>query len=56
MKVISLPVGIPESMLVECTMDDPAPKFITRNHRLVKRRVDAGAFAQVAAAEQEDGG
>lgn len=47
MRLLSLPVGIPESMLVECTMDDPAPKFITRDHRLVKRKMDTAAFAAV---------
>ncbi|KAG5491184.1 hypothetical protein JIQ42_01081 [Leishmania sp. Namibia] len=50
MKVLSFPVGIPESMLVECTMDDPAPKFITRDHRLVKRRVDPSAFTSISIA------
>ncbi|KAG5466886.1 hypothetical protein LSCM1_01063 [Leishmania martiniquensis] len=50
MKVLSFPVGIPESMLVECTMDDPAPKFITRDHRLVKRRVDPSAFTAISIA------
>ncbi|CCW62144.1 unnamed protein product [Phytomonas sp. EM1] len=47
LRMLSLPVGIPESMLVECAMDDPAPKFITRDRRLVKRRVDASAFHEV---------
>ncbi|TPP44573.1 hypothetical protein CGC21_7030 [Leishmania donovani] len=50
MKVLSFPVGIPESMLVECTMDDPAPKFITRDHRLVKRRVDPSVFTAISVA------
>ncbi|CBZ30856.1 conserved hypothetical protein [Leishmania mexicana MHOM/GT/2001/U1103] len=50
MKVLSFPVGIPESMLVECTMDDPAPKFITRDHRLVKRRVDPSVFTAMSVA------
>ncbi|XQJ31238.1 nucleic acid binding protein, putative [Leishmania guyanensis] len=50
MKVLSFPVGIPESMLVECTMDDPAPKFITRDHRLVKRRVDPSVFTAMSIA------
>ncbi|GET92823.1 hypothetical protein, conserved [Leishmania tarentolae] len=50
MKVLSFPVGIPESMLVECTMDDPAPKFITRDHRLVKRRVDPSVFTAISIA------
>ncbi|KAK7201300.1 nucleic acid binding protein [Novymonas esmeraldas] len=59
MKVLSFPVGIPESMLVECTMDDPAPKFITRDHRLVKRRVDPSVFTAISIAghgtsEQDD--
>lgn len=49
-KVLSQPLGIPESMLVECTMDDPAPKFITRDHRLVKRRVDPSAFSSISIA------
>lgn len=47
MRVLSLPIGIPESMLVECSMDDPAPKFITRDHRLVKRKMDSAAFASI---------
>lgn len=55
MKVLSAPIGIPESMLVECTMDDPAPKFITRDHRLVKRRLDSGALSGVAILSTGDG-
>ncbi|KPI85455.1 hypothetical protein ABL78_5476 [Leptomonas seymouri] len=50
LKMLSFPVGIPESMLEECTMDDPAPKFITRDHRLVKRRVDPSAFTSISIA------
>ncbi|KPA86318.1 hypothetical protein ABB37_00532 [Leptomonas pyrrhocoris] len=50
LKMLSFPVGIPESMLEECTMDDPAPKFITRDHRLVKRRVDPFAFTAISIA------
>lgn len=56
MKVLSFPVGIPESMLEECTMDDPAPKFITRDHRLVKRRVDPSVFAAISIAGVGSGG
>lgn len=56
MKVLSFPVGIPESMLVECTMDDPAPKFITRDHRLVKRRVDPSVFTAISVAGVTDDG
>ncbi|CCW69482.1 unnamed protein product [Phytomonas sp. Hart1] len=56
MRMLSLPVGIPESMLVECAMDDPAPKFITRDHRLVKRRVDASAFSEVTFISTGSGG
>ncbi|EPY21486.1 nucleic acid binding protein [Strigomonas culicis] len=48
LKELSLPLGIPESMLEECSMDDPAPKFITRDHRIVKRRLDASALYSVA--------
>jgi uncharacterized membrane protein YgcG/DNA-directed RNA polymerase subunit RPC12/RpoP len=50
LKMLSFPVGIPESMLEECTMDDPAPKFITRDHRLVKRRVDPSVFTAISIA------
>lgn len=52
-KMLSFPVGIPESMLEECTMDDPAPKFITRDNRLVKRRVDPSAFTAISIAGME---
>lgn len=31
-------------------MDDPAPKFITRDHRLVKRRVDPSVFNAISIA------
>ncbi|KAL7702115.1 Zinc knuckle [Lotmaria passim] len=54
LKMLSFPVGIPESMLEECTMDDPAPKFITRDHRLVKRRVDPSAFTAISIAGVTD--
>ncbi|KEG15181.1 putative nucleic acid binding protein [Trypanosoma grayi] len=47
LKVLSLPTGIPETMLVECTMDDPAAKFVTRDGRLVKRRLDNASFTGV---------
>ncbi|RNF12037.1 nucleic acid binding protein [Trypanosoma rangeli] len=47
LKVLSLPTGIPETMLVECTMDDPAAKFVTRDGRLVKRRLDNSSFTGV---------
>lgn len=49
LKVLSLPTGIPETMLVECTMDDPAAKFVTRDGRLVKRRLDNASFTGVLA-------
>lgn len=38
-KALSFPIGIPESMLEQCSIDDPAPKFITRDNRIVKRKV-----------------
>lgn len=47
-KVLSMPIGIPESMLEQCSMDDPAPKFITRDNRIVKRKILHSAFAGVA--------
>ncbi|KAH9601881.1 Zinc knuckle CX2CX3GHX4C [Trypanosoma melophagium] len=47
LKLLSLPTGIPETMLVECTMDDPAAKFVTRDGRLVKRRLDNASFTGV---------
>ncbi|KAF5225635.1 hypothetical protein ECC02_001399 [Trypanosoma cruzi] len=50
LKLLSLPTGIPETMLVECTMDDPAAKFVTRDGRLVKRRLDNASFTGVVTA------
>ncbi|EPY28211.1 nucleic acid binding protein [Angomonas deanei] len=44
LRVLALPTGIPEALLVECSMDDPAPKFITKNHKIVKRKVDSSAL------------
>lgn len=38
-KALSFPIGIPESMLEQCSIDDPAPKFITRDNRIVKRKI-----------------
>nr|CCC50788.1 putative nucleic acid binding protein [Trypanosoma vivax Y486] len=51
LKLLSLPTGIPETMLVECTMDDPAAKFLTRDGRLVKRRLDNASFTGIVSAE-----
>lgn len=47
-KALSSPIGIPESMLEQCSMDDPAPKFITRDNRIVKRKVLHSALMTVA--------
>nr|CCC93115.1 unnamed protein product [Trypanosoma congolense IL3000] len=47
LKLLSLPTGIPETMLVECTMDDPAAKFVTRDGRIVKRKLDNQSFVGV---------
>lgn len=43
-KALASPIGIPESMLEQCSIDDPAPKFITRDNRIVKRKVLDSAF------------
>lgn len=54
-KMLSLPVGIPESMLVPCTLEDPAPKFITRDNRIVKRKVMTSMFTSVLSAPDATG-
>ncbi|CBH14697.1 nucleic acid binding protein, putative [Trypanosoma brucei gambiense DAL972] len=54
-KLLSLPTGIPETMLVECTMDDPAAKFVTRDGRLVKRKLDNASFVGIVTTSDADG-
>jgi hypothetical protein len=50
-KALSAPIGIPESMLEECPPDYDGPKYVTRDGKLVRRRVDKQSFVAMDALE-----
>ena len=46
-KVLTAPIGIPESMLEECDPDYTGPKYVTRDGKFVRRKVDRQSFVGV---------
>jgi hypothetical protein len=52
-KALQAPIGIPESMLEECPPDFEGTKYVTRDGKLVRRRIDRQSFVAVQSRDHE---